>query len=149
MSKRKILIVDDEPDLVETLQFRLEHEGYETIVATNGWEALGAVRAQEPDLVLLDVMLPKENGYRVSKMIKEDQKAGRLPKTMPVFLLTARNLSSEPEREGSFRDFSQADDVIYKPFDMEELMEKVRALWSGERERQQGKNGSHRQPPSQ
>jgi two-component system alkaline phosphatase synthesis response regulator PhoP len=130
MSKRKILIVDDEPDLVETLKFRLEHEGYETITAINGWEALGAVRAQEPDLVLLDVMLPKENGYRVSKMIKEDIATGRLPKAIPVFLLTARNLSSDPGRESEFRNFSQADDVIYKPFEMEELIAQIAALWA-------------------
>ncbi|MFH1623624.1 MAG: response regulator [Pseudomonadota bacterium] len=128
MSQPKILVVDDEPDIRESIRFCLDQEGYEVITTTNGWEALGAVRATEPDLVILDVMLPKENGYRVSRMIKEDQRTGRLSKKAPVILLTGRNLQGDPEREKMFMEFSLADTMIYKPFDIKELIEQVREL---------------------
>lgn len=130
MELRKILLVDDDPDIVETLRFRLEREGYEVATAADGVEALGMVRTQHPDLVILDVMMPKENGYRVSKMIKEDEQTGRPPKVVPVILLTARNLSGDPEREATFREFSHADAIIYKPFEMEDLIEQIRAFLS-------------------
>ncbi len=128
MDKKRILIVDDEPDILESIQFHLEQEGYEIFTAVNGWEALGAVRAIEPDLVLMDVMMPKENGYRVTKMIKEDVAANRITKKTPIIILTARKLDTHPEREKMFGEFSQADIVIYKPFDLDDLAKKVKAL---------------------
>lgn len=132
MDKKKILVVDDEPDILESIEFHLEQEDYDVFTAVNGWEALGAVRAIEPDLVLIDVMMPKENGYRVTKMIKEDVAAGRIAKKMPVIILTARKLDSHPEREKMFGEFSQADIVIYKPFDLDELAKHVKALLGNE-----------------
>ncbi len=124
----KILVVDDEPDLLATLQYRLRQEGWEVLVARNGLEGLGAVRAKEPDLIILDVMLPGENGYRVAKMIREDEKLGVYPRRTPILLLTARDLSGDPDREKMFMEFSQADRMMYKPFDMVELLGTVRAL---------------------
>jgi two-component system, OmpR family, alkaline phosphatase synthesis response regulator PhoP len=128
MSQKKILIVDDEPDILETTQFQLEQENYEVLTAINGWEALGAVRATEPNLVVLDVMMPKENGYRVCKMIKNDVSTGKILKKTPVILLTARKLDTDPEREGMFEEFSQADLILYKPFDFEALQENIEKL---------------------
>lgn len=125
---QKILVVDDEPDLLATLQYRLRQEGWDVIVAKNGLEGLGAMRAKEPDLVILDVMLPGENGYRVAKMIREDEELGVYPQRTPILLLTARDLSSDPDREKMFLEFSQADRMMYKPFDMVELLSEVRAL---------------------
>jgi CheY-like chemotaxis protein len=128
LAQAKILVVDDDSDLIETLRFSLDREGYEIATATNGLEALGAVRAFQPDLVVLDVMMPKENGYRVSRMIKEDEQSGRLSKKIPVILLTARNLEDDSGRGKMFRDFSMADEVIYKPFDMDALIKRIDAL---------------------
>ncbi len=128
MAKKKVLIVDDEPDILEGIQFHLEQEGYEVFTAINGWEALGAVRALEPDLVLMDVMMPKENGYRVAKMIKEDIASSKISKNIPIIILTARKLDAQPEREKMFDEFSQADVVLYKPFDLDELGVKVGEL---------------------
>ncbi|MFQ5543947.1 MAG: response regulator transcription factor [Nitrospiria bacterium] len=128
MNKQKVLIVDDEPDILESIRYHLEQENYDVSTARNGWEALGAVRAVAPDLVLMDVMMPKENGYRVSKMIKEDVASGRIPNKMPVILLTARKLDQDPDREKMFGAFSQADNVIYKPFEMDELVIKIQEL---------------------
>ncbi len=123
-----ILLVDDEPDVVDTVMFRLKQEGYEILTASDGLEALEAARLHQPDLLILDVMLPGENGYRVAHMLREEQKAGTYAKPLPIILLTARDLSSDPEREKIFMDFSGADRVIYKPFELDDLAEQVAEL---------------------
>lgn len=126
MDKPRVLIVDDESDVLDTVEFRLALEDeYEILTATNGLEALGMARMYQPDLILLDVMLPGENGYRVSRTIREDVENGVWDKQPTIILLTARDLSFEPEREQLFMAFSRADAVIYKPFDLEELVTSV------------------------
>lgn len=122
----RVLLVDDEVGITDGVRFCLEQEGYEVETAVNGFEALGAIRAWKPQLVLLDVMLPRENGYRVSRFAKEDVARGLLP-PMSIVLVTARRLEDE-ERERTFAEFSQADRVIYKPFDLDELLALVREL---------------------
>ena len=121
--KPRVLVVDDEGDISETVKFCLEQEGLEVMTAANGLEALGAVRAWLPHVVLLDVMMPGENGYRVCRLVKEDQERGMLP-PVTVLLVTARKLD-DPEREQTFAEFSRADGVIYKPFDMDVLIATV------------------------
>lgn len=128
MNRAKILVVDDEEDILETLRFRLEQEGYEIITATNGFEGLGAAKIVNPDLVILDVMLPRENGYRVSHMIRDGERTDPHSKRIPILLLTARNLSSDAEREKMFMNFSEADEVIYKPFEMDRLVRRIEEL---------------------
>lgn len=132
MSFPKIVVADDEPDVVESLRFRLTQEGYEVVTATDGLEALGAVRSSQPALVLLDVMMPRENGYRVSRMLREDEARGVYPRGLQIVLLTARNLTSQPDRERIFLEFSRADLMLYKPFDLEELVDRVGELLAGE-----------------
>ncbi len=127
MEKRKILVVDDDKDILESIQFNLKLEGYEVITASNGWEALGAVRVTEPDLVILDVMLPKENGYRASRCIKDDIEKGVYKNNIAILLLTARVLN-DSDREEMFMNVSQADYMMYKPFEMKELIKKVQGL---------------------
>ncbi|MFQ5528590.1 MAG: response regulator transcription factor [Thermoanaerobaculia bacterium] len=128
MSASKILVVDDEPDVVETVEFCLEQEGYEVFTATNGLEGLGAARAQDPDLIVLDVMMPGENGYRVAQMIREDETTAQRQTPVPIILLTARDLSSDPEREQMFMDFSKANLMMYKPFQMDDLLSRIQEL---------------------
>jgi DNA-binding response OmpR family regulator len=137
MEKSTILIADDDCDILDTLAFRLEQRGYRVIKAHDGEEALKEIREFIPDLVILDVMMPKENGYRVSKMVKEDERAGKFSKKIPIILLTARNLGAQPEREQMFMDFSHANEVIYKPFEMDNLLEKIgKLLGNGSKPRQ-------------
>lgn len=75
--------------------------------------------------------MPRENGYRVSRMLREDEARGVYPRGLKLVLLTARNLASDPEREAIFLEFSQADLMLYKPFDLEELTGRVEALLHG------------------
>jgi len=96
--------------------------------AQTGTEALGTARSFQPDVVLLDVMMPGENGYRVSRMLREDEARGVYPDGLAIVLLTARDLSSEPEREQMFKEFSRADRTIYKPFDLERVVREVAEL---------------------
>ena len=120
MAKNKILIVDDENDLVETLKYRLEIADYEVITATDGQEGLKKARSESPDLVILDLMLPKLDGYRVCRMLKFDEKF----KNIPVILFSARVQESDikmGEEQG-------ADAYITKPFDPKALLEKIDAL---------------------
>ena len=125
MNKPKVLLVDDDPDIVETIQFSLEQEGFEVLTAGDGVEGLARARQEKPDLIILDVMMPKENGYRVARMIRDDERVGKTIRRTPIILLTARNLSGDPDREKTFMEFSQADMMIYKPFDMDELMRQI------------------------
>jgi CheY-like chemotaxis protein len=132
MTKSKILVADDEQDVVDTVRFRLEREGFEVVTAENGLEALGAARVHLPDLLILDVMMPGENGYRVSRMIREDQEVGAYPADAKILLLTARDLRQEPEREQTMMEFSGADQALYKPFELDELIETVKGLLTGD-----------------
>ena len=128
MSTCKVLVADDEEDIVETIRFGLEQEGYEVITASDGEEALRRVHEVQPDLILLDVMMPKENGYRVARKIRDGERAGTLSKEIRIILLTARNLHHNPEDERKVMEFSQADLMLYKPFDLDVLLQRVRSL---------------------
>lgn len=122
--KLKVLVVDDQRDIVDTISFCLEQEGYEVLTAFNGHEALGIVRIEQPDLIVLDVMLPKENGYQVSRYIREDEKAGNIPKHTKILMVTARVIA-EKEREDFLQTWSGADAFMYKPFDLEQLVDRI------------------------
>jgi len=126
----RILVVDDEADLVETIRFRLEQEGHQVLTAVDGLQGLATARSEQPDLIVLDVMMPGENGYRVAHQLREDEAAGRIQRRPRIILLTARDLRSEPEREQTFMEFSQADLMLYKPFDLEELTQRIHELLS-------------------
>ena len=114
---RRILIVEDEPDIQELLRAYLEEAGYRTAVAGDGVEALERFGAQAFDLVLLDLMLPKIDGFAVCEMIRRQSQT-------PIVMLTA--LDGEAEQLRGFR--LDIDDYITKPFSMPVLLEKIRVL---------------------
>jgi DNA-binding response OmpR family regulator len=118
MSKKRILVVDDEVDLVETVRFSLELEGYEVLVAFNGEEALNLARKENPDIILLDLMLPKLDGYKVCRLLKFDERY----KHIPILMLTAK--TQEKDKATGLE--TGANEYITKPFDMDELMKKVK-----------------------
>jgi two-component system alkaline phosphatase synthesis response regulator PhoP len=118
MSPKKILVVDDEVDLVETLRFPLEMEGFNVLVSFNGEDALHQARKENPDLILLDLMLPKLDGYKVCRLLKFDERY----KHIPILMLTAKT----QEKDKVLGKETGADEYITKPFDIDELMKKVK-----------------------
>ena len=117
MSKR-ILIADDETDIVETLQFMLEVEGFECLTAYNGEDALNLAKREMPDLLILDVMMPKINGYKVCSLLKFDAKY----KNIPILMVTARS----QEEDKMIGEETGADEYITKPFEINDVVEKVK-----------------------
>ena len=123
----RILVVDDKEDIVETVSFCLTQEGFEVVAAFDGQQALEVARREQPDLIVLDVMLPKENGYQVARFLREDWQEGRLPKMPAILMLTARTVF-DAQREEFLQTWSGADVFMYKPFDLEELTVRVKSL---------------------
>jgi len=114
---KKILIVDDEQDIVESLRFVLEAADYNCYCAYDGEEGLRLAKEIMPDLIILDVMMPKINGYKISRLLKFDNKY----KDIPILMLTARSQESDKligEETG-------ADEYITKPFDLDEVLKRV------------------------
>ena len=114
---KKILIVDDEADIIEILQFVLESNGYECITAFDGEEGLKLAREANPDLIILDVMMPKMNGYKISRLLKYDAKY----KNIPILMLTARSQDTDK----ALGEETGADEYITKPFQIENIVETV------------------------
>lgn len=120
MNKVKVLIVDDELELVEMLSLRLEANKYQVISASDGQEGLDKTRTEKPDLIILDLMLPKIDGYKVCRMLKFDEKY----KAIPIILFTAR----AQESDISLGIEVGADAYITKPFEPDILLAKVSEL---------------------
>jgi len=120
MAKGRILVVDDEIYIVHILDFSLGMEGYEVITALDGEQALEKARAEKPDLIVLDIMMPKLDGYETCKMLKADAST----KDIPVILLSAkgRNVDQKIGFEVG------ADDYITKPFSPRKLVERINAI---------------------
>ena len=114
--KRKILIVDDEKNIVDILKFNLKKEGFDTIEAYDGKQALEMVEREKPDLILLDIMLPEYDGFTVCRKIRQTMNT-------PILMLTAR----EEEVDKVLGLELGADDYITKPFSPRELMARVKA----------------------
>ena len=113
----KVLVVEDESALVETLRYNLLREGYEVVTATDGIAALEVARTENPDLILLDIMLPQLDGLEVCRILRREM-------NVPIIMLTAR--TDEVDRVVGLE--MGADDYVTKPFSMRELMARVKAL---------------------
>ncbi len=120
MTKPRVLIVDDERSIVETLVYNLEKHGFETTTASNGREALQKAQAQVPDVVILDFMLPVIDGLQVCRQIRSDSRLNNVR----VLMLTARG--DETDEIVGFN--MGADDYVAKPFRMRSMIERVKAL---------------------
>ncbi len=116
----KVLIVDDEIDLVGLVRYNLEKEGFTVLTAYDGKTAVGHIKSFQPDLLILDLMLPDMSGFQICQHIKADPRT----KVIPVIMLTAR--SSENDRVSGFE--AGADDYVVKPFSPKELVLRVKAM---------------------
>lgn len=119
-SNYKILAVDDEPDVLSLLNLMLTSQGYNVVTAADGQEGLEKARTENPNLILLDVMLPKLDGYKIARMLKFDENF----KHIPIIMLTAK--VQEKDRQTGME--MGADDYITKPFDTAALLEKVKEI---------------------
>ena len=119
-TKPKILVVDDEPDAVELVEFNLKANGYDVVTATDGEEALEKARAIIPDLIVLDLMLPEVDGTEVCKILRRDQRT----QAIPIIMLTAK--AAEIDRVLGLE--LGADDYVTKPFSPRELILRVKKL---------------------
>lgn len=118
--KPKILVVDDEPDALEVLGFKLREAGFTPIFADDGAGALTAVRAEKPDLIVLDLMLPEIDGLEVCKILRRDPTTA----TIPILMLTAK--AAEMDRVLGLE--LGADDYVTKPYSPRELVLRIRKL---------------------
>jgi DNA-binding response OmpR family regulator len=114
-----ILVADDDPDILALVRFRLEREGYDVVSAADGQAALELALDRTPDLAVLDVMMPRLDGYEVTRRLREHEPT----KAMPIILLTARVGESDLERGFEMG----ADDYVTKPFSPQILRERVQA----------------------
>jgi len=120
MVKKKILAVDDEPNILMSIEFILEMEGYEVHTARDGEEALEVAGRVHPDLILLDINMPLKDGYQVCRMLRERDETGGTK----VVMLTAKGQTLERKKGLEVG----ADEYVTKPFSAEDLLEKIRTL---------------------
>lgn len=119
MSK-KIVLAEDEPQIARLIEFKLKKEGYSVTWKENGEEALKAIKADKPDLILLDIMMPVMDGYEVLRRLKEDENL----KSIPVIMLTARAQEKDVVKGIDMG----AEDYITKPFHPAELLARVKRI---------------------
>jgi two-component system OmpR family response regulator len=117
MSNDKILTVEDDANLLETIKYNLHKEGYDVVTASDGEQALETARREKPALIILDIMLPKMSGFEVCRILRKEM-------TVPILILTAR--ADETDKIVGLE--IGADDYMTKPFSMRELMARVRAM---------------------
>jgi DNA-binding response OmpR family regulator len=115
-----ILVADDEEDLRELVSYRLSRSGYEVVEAVDGQEAFELATERTPDLMVLDVMMPRLDGYELTRRVREEDSL----RSVPVILLTARSQESDVSRGFDVG----ADDYLKKPFNPDELVARVRAV---------------------
>jgi len=120
VATKRILVVDDEPDVASLLTLMLKSQGYEVIAAGDGQEALEKARSENPDLILLDVMLPRLDGYKVARMLKFDENYSHIP----IIMLTAK-IQDRDKQTGLEMG---ANDYVTKPFDTAQLLAKIKDI---------------------
>lgn len=117
-NKKIILVIEDEEDTSLFIKDRLEMEGYQVVTAMNGQEGFDKTREHLPDLILLDVMMPKLNGYQVCRKLKLNP----VTQAIPIVMVTAK----AQESDIAFGKETGCDDYLTKPFEMDDLLEKIR-----------------------
>lgn len=115
---RTILVVDDETELLKAISIRLKASGYEVITAQDGQEGLEKAKSLSPDLIVLDILMPRMDGYEVCRLLKFDEKY----KSIPIIMLTAKTQDIDKAMGKKVG----ADDYITKPFETQDLVDKIK-----------------------
>ncbi|MDI6891614.1 MAG: response regulator [Actinomycetota bacterium] len=133
---KRILVVDDEPDIVALIRLKLMREGFEVVEAHNGEAAIKMVASSKPDLIILDIMMPGMNGWEVNERLKANPEY----RDIPVIMLTALN-----EFDEQFKSlWAGVRDYITKPFDFDELVSSVRKVLSEKKIERSGEKTERR-----
>ncbi|HYJ34110.1 MAG TPA: response regulator [Candidatus Binatia bacterium] len=119
-TRSRVLVVDDEPDLVRILEFGLKAAGYTVETASDGQEGLKKARESKPDIILLDLMLPKLDGYKVCRLLKFDERY----KHIPIMILSART----QEGDQTLAHEMGANRFLTKPYEFAEILDHIQAL---------------------
>lgn len=120
MEKKRVLVVDDDSDLLKMLKLRIEAEGFEFMSAKDGQEMLDLLKVKKPDVILLDILLPKVDGYTALREMKAKDEF----KSIPVIILSAK----EKKKVGDLFALEDVAFFVEKPFETRDLMQKVRSL---------------------
>lgn len=120
VDKKRILVVDDEIDILKVIKLQLETFGYDVITATDGLDGLNIARREKPDLIILDIMMPKMSGYKVARFLKFDEEF----KNIPIIMLSG--LSGDADKSTGTE--TGADVYLIKPFGSQELLDTIRKL---------------------
>ena len=135
MAKKRILIIDDEPNFVRMVQLRLEAAGYEVLVAFDGMQGVSAAHKEKPDVIILDIMMPAMHGHRVCEALKKSANTW----TIPIIYLTAKG--SKEDEELAYK--LGAEHFLTKPYEPETLLETIKkALEPGAQLKKAEKDGS-------
>jgi len=118
---KRVLLVDDDAEIIESLRYALESKGYETLIARDGNQGLALAEREDPDLVILDMMMPKRSGFLVLEKLRRSR-----PVPMRVIMITA----NEGSRHKAYAEMLGVDDYIRKPFSMDQLLGAVERLLS-------------------
>jgi len=118
---KRILLVDDDPEIIETLSYTLEAKGYQVLIARDGNQGLAMAEREDPDLVILDMMMPKRSGFLVLE---------KLRRTRPIPLRIIMITANEGSRHKAYAEMLGVDDYLRKPFAMDRLLESVGRLLS-------------------
>ena len=117
--KKRVLLVDDDPEIIDALRYALNAKGFETLVARDGNQGLAMAEREDPDLVILDMMMPKRSGFLVLEKLRRTH-----PIPVRVIMITA----NEGSRHKAYAEMLGVDDYIRKPFGMDRLIESVQRL---------------------
>jgi DNA-binding response OmpR family regulator len=120
-ARKRVLLVDDDPEIIDTIRYALESKGYQIFIARDGNQGLAMAEREDPDLVILDMMMPKRSGFLVLE---------KLRRTRPVPLRVIMITANEGSRHKAYAEMLGVDDYIRKPFAMDRLMESVQKLLS-------------------
>lgn len=121
-TRRKILIVDDDPEIVEALRYALKTKGYDIMIARDGNQGLAMAEKENPDLVILDMMMPKRSGFLVMEKLRKTEE-----RPLRIIMITA----NEGSRHKAYAEMLGVDDYIRKPFAMDRLLDSVNRLLGG------------------
>lgn len=116
---KRVLLVDDDPEIIESLRYALESKGYQILIARDGNQGLAMAEREDPDLIILDMMMPKRSGFLVLEKLRRTK-----PVPIRVIMITA----NEGSRHKAYAEMLGVDDYIRKPFAMDRLLESVQRL---------------------